>query len=809
MPSRFRAFIRALQEDLRYAVRQLIHAPGFALVAILSLAIGIGTNVTVFSAAHAFLGRHVEAVRAEELVRLYRGEHSPLPRDWYLEVSRSSQTLSAVVSEDLLAVGVSYGDEQERLAASVVSENFFTELGVPATIGTLFRGAPDEAIGAQVVLTHAYWQSRFGGDLGIVGRTLRINDLPFTVVGVTEPGFSSSQFSWGPKLFVPFSELPRLRGVADPTSFVTSTYVIGRLAPGRSAAQVAEELRTLAVGFPRADTAMRRTGAFTVEPAAGIAAEVRGPVTVASVFLSVIVGLVLLIACANLANLLLARSTSRRRELAIRTALGVSRARLIQQLLTESALLATLGTVAGVALAFYATRLLPTVIPADAPLAFDVQPDGIVLAYAAFLAIATGLVVGLFPALAASRAQPHEALRSTTAAGSVRSRVRSAFLGAQVTLALALLVVSGLFLRGLGAAQSIDPGFDSEHVVNVTVDLSLRSYGDEAGRGVQARMLDAVRALSDAEDAAFIGTPPLNASNSGTAVLPLSAASDDQTAARGTTLTSISPEYFRLVRMPLLAGRAFEATDRVGSPLVAVVNESFARMMWPDVEAVGQQFRIFGEDAPVTVVGLVRDTKYKSLNDVSEPFMYLPVEQSFEQSAVLQVRLREDTPALRAAVREAVQRVEPGLPIPAVQSAVEAMSISLLGARLAASLLGAFGVLALLLAAMGVYGVTAYVVGRRTAEIGIRTALGASTGSVMRALMAETLRVVGIGVVLGLAVGIGIGKLAAGSLYGVGALDPAALAGASGVLVAVAALGTWMPARRVLKLDPIEALRAE
>jgi putative ABC transport system permease protein len=315
--------------------------------------------------------------------------------------------------------------------------------------------------------------------------------------------------------------------------------------------------------------------------------------------------------------------------------------------------------------------------------------------------------------------------------------------------------------------------------------------------------------MPDVEDAAFIGTPPLNASNSGTSVLPISAAFDDRAASRGITFTSISPEYFKLVRMPVRAGRNFESSDRLGAPSVAVVNESFARMMWPDADPIGQQFRIFGAEDLITVVGLVADTKYKSLNDVNEPFMYLPLDQAYQQTTVLQVRLRQDTPALRAAVREAVQAVEPGLPIPTVQSAIEAMSVSLLGARLGASLLGVFGVLALLLAAMGVYGVTAYVVGQRTAEIGIRTALGAPPSSVLGRLMGETLRVVGIGVVVGLAGGIGIGKVAASSLYGVGALDPLALTGASALLLAIALLGTWLPARRALRLDPIEALRSQ
>ena len=797
----------SLRQDIRYAFRQVGRSPGFAFVAIASLAVGIGVNVTIFSAANALLVRPVDAVRAEELVRIHRGAHSPLPRDWFLHLARNSRTLAAGIAEDPLGIGLEYDGSRERVLASVVSENFFVDLGVAPAVGSVFRGAPREAIGQVAVLSHSYWTSRFGADPAIVGRTIRVNGQPYEVVGVARAGFHSSQFGWGPVLFVPFSELPRLRGQAEGSAVTTSTYVTGRLAPGASADQVLAEIRSLAPAFPRGDSLLSRPNAFSVLPARGIAAEVRGPATIASTFLLAVTTLVLLIACANLGNLLLARGMGRQREFAIRTALGIGRARLVRQLLTESAVIAVAGGVAGLAVATWVSRLIASLVPLG--FAFDIAPDRTVTLYATLLSMATVVLFGLAPAIRVSGIDVQQMLRTTGAGAGRRSRLRSVFLGGQVSLAMLLLVVSALFLRGLEAARTIDPGFDSERVVDLTIDLSTLMYDATRGGAFYDQAIDRVRAIGGVEQAALIATPPLSGSNSGTSVLPASAPPTDRELSRGTTFTRVSDGYFEVARIPIREGRPILASDREGTPAVAVVNESFARRFWPDGGAVGSRFRLFGEEELTTVVGLVPDTKYKSLSDRDEPFMYLALAQSHSATASMQVRLREDTPAGREALRAAVQSIDPALPLAAARSAEDVMAISLLPARIGAGLLGFFGVLALLLAAMGVYGVTSYVVGQRTVEVGVRVALGAPAGGVLRLLMSDTLRVVSVGVVLGIAGGIGIGSLASSQLYGVGALDPTALLGASGVLVLMAMLGTWLPARRVLRSDPMAALRAE
>jgi len=799
-----------LRQDLVYALRQLRRSPGFAAVAVLSLAIGIGANVTMYSVARTFLRRPPDAARPAELVRVYRGDHSPLPRDWYLHFSRHGETVTDLIAEDPMPLGLDRGaGESERVFAAVVSGNYFQALGIPAAVGTVFAGAPGAPLGPVVVLSHAAWRSRFGEDPGVIGRTVRLNGQPFTVVGVAREGFHSSQLGWMPALYVPLSEQALLRGVPPNELAGSSFYVTGRRAAGRTPDQIESELLALAGTLPNADPEATRPGAFRVERARGITAEIRAAATIVSAFLMAVVGLVLLIACANLANLLLARATARRREIAIRLALGVSRARLVRQLLTESVVLALVGGAAGLGLAVYATRLLPRLLPASPELGFDLSPDGGVLAFAVALAMATGLLFGLLPALQASRADIQGVLRAAgQSAGSPRSRLRSGFLVAQVSLATVLLVTAALFLRGLGTAAGIDPGFRSERVADLPLDLTLRQYDEARGQIFQREALERVRALPGVEAATLIGFVPLSGSNSGTSVAPAAAAPDDRSAYRGTTFTAVAPGYFEMFAIPVLQGRAFDAGDRAGAPAVAVVNRSFARIMWPDQEAVGQRVR-FDADNTLTIVGVVPDTKYRSLGDRDEPFMYLPSTQYYQAGLVLQARLARDTPGERAAIRQAVQALDPSLPLPPVTTMTDDMRYALLPARLGAGLVSAFGALALFLASLGVYGVTAYLVGQRTAEIGVRTALGATAAGVLALMMRDTTRLVALGAALGLLGGIGVGRLASGWLYGVGALDPAALAGAITVLFAVALAGAWLPARRALRVDPVLALRSE
>jgi predicted permease len=797
-----------LRQDLVYALRQLRRSPGFAAVAIGSLAIGIGANVTAYGVVRAILERPPNAVRPEQLVRVYRGDHSPLPRDWFLHFSRSNRTLTELIAEDPMALGVDHEGGSERVSGSVVSENFFRGLGIVPAAGSFFMGPPEEPVGQVVVLSHAYWTARFGGDPAVVGRTVRLNDHPFTILGVTPAGFRSSQLGWAPSLFVPLSEQDRLRGQPPGSSRGSSFYITGRLASGRTPEQALGELLWLATTLPDAPPEASQPGAFRVEPARGVAAEVRGPVTMASAFLMIVVGLVLLIACANLANLLLARGVARRREIAIRTAIGVSRSRLVRQLLTESILVAGLGGAAGVALAWYVARLIPRLLPPRAELVFDVALDAKVLFFAAAVALATGVLFGLAPAFKAARTDVRSVLSEGSPGGSQRSRLRSAFLVVQVALSTLLLVTAARFLTSLVRAQGVDPGFRSDRVSDLAIDLSVRQYDAARGQVYYREVLDRVRALPGVGAASLIRLIPLGGSNSGTGVQPGTADPSDERTVRGITFTTVTAGWFEMMGIPLVRGRTFDDGDRADAPRVVVVNQSFARVFWPGDEAVGQTVRVGGGDL-ATVVGVVRDIKYLSLVDENEPFLYLPLVQAYSDAMVLQVRLAGDTPGERAAVRRAVQDLDPAVPLPQVTAMRDDMAITLLPARLGAGFLGGFGALALLLATIGVYGVTAFLVGQRTREIGVRTALGATARNVMHLVMRDTLRLSTVGVVLGLAGGIAVGALISPWLYGVGALDPRPLVGAAAALVTVALLGAWLPARRALAVDPLTALRAE
>jgi putative ABC transport system permease protein len=802
------AHIGTFLQDLKYAFRQLRRSPGFAAVAVCSLAIGIGANVTIYSAAHALLRSEPDAVHAEELVRVYSGDHSPLARDQYLYLARHGTTLRSLIAEDPMAVGIERGGNTERVVAAIVSENYFLDLGIHASVGSVFVGAPGDRVGAVAVLSHAFWTARFGSDSTIIGRTVRINDQSFVVRGVAREGFRSSQLGWAPSLFLPLSEQARLRGTSDNALDISSFYVTGRLAAGRTPAQAHAEIVALAPGLPRATPETAQPHAFTVERARGITAEVRTQAALVSAFLMFVVGVVLLIACANLANLLLARATARRREIAIRLALGVARGRLVRQLLTESIAVSALGGLAGVAIALYTTRLIPTLVPAEVQVTFNVSPDLNVLVFAVILTIATGLIFGLAPALHASRADVQSMLRSDGAGGgSHKSRLRSTFLVAQVSLATLLLVTAALFLKGIAAARNIDPGFRSERVADLAIDLSTRQYAEARGQLFYDEMLHRVGSLPEVEAATLIRFPPLTGSNSATGVTLPSADPNDRTASRGTTFTVVAPGYFEMLGIPIRRGRAFDATDRPTSPRVAVVNESFARMMWPTANAVGQAIRMDG--ALVTVVGVTPDTKYRSLNDHNDPFLYLPSTQSYSSNLVLQMRLVNDAPATRASVRKAVQELDPALPLGVVTRLDDDMRITTLPARIGAAMLSAFGILSLFLATIGVYGVTAYLVGQRIREIGIRTALGASARSVLQLMMRDTVRLVLLGLGIGIAAGMGLGVLISSWLYGVGAFDLVSIGGSALLLMCAAIAGTWLPARRALSVDPLTALRSE
>ncbi|MEX0893203.1 MAG: ADOP family duplicated permease [Gemmatimonadota bacterium] len=804
---RMTTWLEGWGQDVRHACRVLVRAPALPAVVVLVLALGIGANATIFSAAYGLLERRLPVADADRLARVYRGDHSPLPMEDYLAIAGATETFGALTAERMIRVGLGAEDGTEPVQAALVSANYFTGLGVAAARGRVFAGAPGADPGAVAVLSHRYWRTRFGADPGVVGRTLRLADRPFTVVGVAAPEWVSSQ-AWRPDVFVPLASHAALLGVA-PGSWNGSLYVTGRLAEGRTRAQALAEVEALAARLPSAAAAVA-TGQpvrFRVEHARGLTQEVRGPATLASVFLLALVALVLLIACANVANLLLARAAFRTREMAVRLALGVTRWRLVRQLLTESVLLALVAGVAAVALAVVGSRFLASLVPAGMPIHLSLTPDAAVLAFTALLSVATGVLFGLVPALRATRTDVQGALREDARGGYRRSRLRAAFLVAQVSLGTILLTGAGLFAQSLRNARDLDPGFAAAEVMDLPIDVSLRGYDEARGRAFYDAVAERAAAVAGVRAAALANLVPLGGANRGAPMQPAAADPDDRTAFQQAYYNTVTPGYFATLQLPLRAGRDFTPADEAGAAPVVIVNEAAAQALWPGERAVGQVLRMWDEGMPeYTVVGVAADAVYNALGEGPTPFLYFPFAQDYRTDMVLHARVAG---AAGGRLRDAVAALDPALPLEAARPMEADMGYALVPARIGAGLLGGFAALALLLAAIGIYAVTAFMVARRTAEIAVRTALGARRWDVLRLILRETLGTVGVGLVLGLAGGAGLGVLVASQLYGVDPLDPLTFTAVPVVLLAVATGAVLLPALRALALDPVVALRRE
>jgi predicted permease len=807
------AFMGTLTADLRYALRSLRSAPGFAVVAIVSLALGIGANTTIFSITNALLFSRLAVPEPDRLARIVRGHHSPLDPELIRYVRERATSFEAVMGERIVPGSLTTPDGRvDRFNSAVVSNDYFTGLGLKPALGRVFA-ARDEGSSEPspvIVLSYGTWVGRFGGDSAIVGKSVRLNEQPFTIIGVAPDGFASSVLGWRPGGWVPLANVRELTGVPA-AEWDASLYTIARLKPGVEPRAAAAELDGLATQLRQSDSTRYAQFNFRVLPAAGVDAEARQPITALTVLLSVMVAIVLLIACANVANLLLARATARRREIAVRVALGASRARLVRQLLTESLMLAAAGGVLGMLVTVWLTRVMVRVLPSDIPVALDVTPDVRVLMFSAGLCVLTGLLFGLAPALRASRPDLVEALKDDARLqGFRRSRLRSGFVVAQVTLGLVLLSVASLFLKSLINARSMDPGFDVSRVVDLRIDLGPRHYDERKGLAVHQEILARARAMTGVESAALTSTVLLEGSNTESPILL-----KDGPLTRGVPLpivsiNAVTPDYFRTLSIPLIAGRAIGETDIRSNAPVVVISQAMANRFWPNENAIGKTFRL-GSDtsARLQVIGIARDVKYYTLGESPRSLVYLPVTRQYESGLTLQVRTAVAAAAIGPRLEAILHELEPTLPRVTAKPIRDDMFVALVPAQAGAVVFGSFGLLALILATVGLYGVTSYVVGQRTREMGVRAALGAQRMDLIRLAIGDSMRLVGIGVVLGLAGAYGLARLVTSLLYDAHPGDPATLGGATALLVAVAAAAAYVPARRAAKVDPVSAMRSE
>jgi predicted permease len=814
-----------LWQDVRYGLRMLWRSPGFTAVAVVSLALGIGVNTAIFSLFNAVLMRPLPVVAGQGSLVWLRAPNSYPDYLDFREQARSFDGLAAATGTREFSLAL--GAEPELLKGELVTANYFDVLGVTPRLGRGFLEDEGRDPVPVAVIGDRLWRTRFGADPSMVGRRITLNGLGFTVVGVAPEKFIGTEVGLDRELWVPLSLEPMLSPqtaaregrFGEPLLRERNSYwlaVFGRLKSGVTREQAAAEME--AVARRVAEAAGERVSAETlrrVQPLAlsgGMDPRDREEALPIAGVVMGIVGLVLLIACANIAGLLVARGAVRRRETAVRQALGASRRRLIRQWLTESVLLGVAGGAAGLLLALWANDLVLSYASATPLASLDLGLDLRVLAFTLLVSVGAGVVFGLAPALQASRLDIVTALKTEDAlarAGSRRSRLRAAFVTAQVTLSVVLLVCAGLFIRSLQSAHTIDPGFRVERALTVPVDLGLLRYKDDKGQAFYRELLSRVAAQPGVESVSLVRFAQLGFSFGQGQVFAEGRTSEG---GEGTSagFNVVGPRFFETLGTRLVSGRDFADADREGAPGVVVVNETLARALWPDGDALGKRLSFEGARGPFyEVVGVARDGKYRSLGDRSRPYVYRPLMQSYEPKMTLVVRTSGEPTALAGAVREQLRALDPNLPVADVKTLEDQFDLSLLPSRVAAWTLGGFGLLALALAAIGVYGVVSYSVAQRTREIGVRVALGATRRDVLRLVLGDGLKMVAAGLLVGLLLAFAATRLVAGFLYGVTASDPLTFAGVPLLLGAVAALAGYLPARRATKVDPMKALRYE
>lgn len=818
-----------LSQDLRFACRMLAKSPGFTLVAVVTLALGIGVNTAIFSLVNAVVFRPLPFENPDRLVEVYRGEErigSIFSYLDYIEYRDRSRIFEELACFSYAPISTGRGDRTELRTGQIVTGNYFAALGVQAIHGRLLTADDDKTPGAHpvAVLGHRLWQQEYGASPELIGQTITLNGHPYTVVGVAPEGFFGALPVFNPDVWVPMMMQGQIEPGTDMLANRNTTWLrtIGRLKPDVSLAQAQANLDLVAAQLPEVDP-HRYEGerASLARPSGvGLPPEARPMALGLSALVMSMVGLILLAACANVANLLLARSAVRRGEIAIRLALGASRWRLVRQLLTESMLLAVIGGAAGSAMAMWGLDIVGALrpqLPYNISLALDFGLDGRVFLFAALLSVLTGLVFGAVPALQATNANVVPALKDDTGASTLglrRSRLRSTLVVGQVAVSLILLIGSGLFIRSLLNARSIDPGFDHENVLGVSLAFSLHDYDDASGRAFYRGLLERVRVLPGVESASVDKCVPL-----GFAVQtreywvegrPPMVGPDGSEQAENVNTSVVGTDNFKTLGIPLLRGRDFTDLDTQDSPRVTIVNQAFADRVWPDQDPLGRRISLEGTEGPfLEVVGVVRTIKYVFIGEDPRPFLYLPFEQNYDPDVNLLVRTEGDPMALSGPVQDVIRGLDPDVAPSDTRVLSDWIGYALLPARFAGLLFGAFGALALLLASVGLYGVMSYTVEQRMREIGIRVALGAERPDVLRLVLRQGLMLTLVGLGIGLIIALAGTRVVAMLLYDISATDLTTFAGVSTLLVAVALLACYVPARRATKVDPMAVLRHE
>ena len=806
-----------LLKDLRYGIRMLVKTPAFTIVAVLSLALGIGANTTVFSLMDAAMLRSLPVQNPNQIVEVAisvpnNPPHADFSYPLYTGLRDNNQALSGLVAYSTTSFGLAAGDQTERTRGELVSANYFSVLGVQPALGSAFSPS-DEAPGAPraAVISDALWTRLLNRDPSVLNKTIALNGRNFSVVGVAPKNFSGLLRGTPTDVWitlphnVDFEQSPKLL-TSENLSWLL---LVGRLKPGVTLEQAQSQLTAILPGVsPQVREGGNSTVLLTKASGGNVAyvAELARPITL--LFLAVV--LILAIACVNVANLLLARARSRGKEIGVRLALGATRARIVRQLMTESLLLSLAGGAVGLLLTFWTSGLVSSFLAtSEEALALDVSPNSRVLIFTLLASIATVVLFGVIPALKASRVDLVPTLKD---AGSITPAFRrgpslqSLLVVTQVALSLILLAGAGLFVRSLWKLQGIDKGFTGSNVMAFSLNMGLQGFDDARGANFYQTALENLSNAPGIESVTLASSLPVTAGGSRMEV----GANETKPAVNENVsidIVTVAPRFFETTQLPLLQGRDFRRIDSEKSAKVMIVNETMARKFWPQSDVVGRTFSD-GHDT-YEVVGVSRDTKYRNLREPSKMTMYQPLSQSYRPTMSLMIRTAGDPATFAPLVQNRLHSLEPTLSIYDVRTLLEHVGRSLYVERMESVVLGFLGLLALVLTAIGIYGVVAYSVAQRTHELGIRMALGAQRKDVLMLVLRKGLLLVGCGSVIGLAACYWLTRLIASQLYGVSSYDPATLVSVAVLLATVALFASYVPARRATKVDPLVALRYE
>jgi predicted permease len=812
-------------QDLRFGLRMLLNNPGFTLIATLTLALGIGANTAIFSFVNALLlrplGGVAEPERLVQVGRQYSDKNYLSDSSYpdYLDYREQNTVMSGLAALAPTAFHLSAGQEAERVEGELVSGNFFDVLGVRPAQGRLITPADEQGSSASqvAVLSHRLWSRRFGGDVSVIGKTVKLDGHDFIVVGVASEEFDGTKVGarndvWAPLLTPRQTDPKRAKFFEERRPSWLEMF--GRLKPGVTVEQARAEFGAINERLKQSYPQIYAQAGVGVHPDLGRDVAVRRELRRFAYAPFAAVGIVLLIACANVAGLLLARGAARQKEIGVRLSLGAGRVRIVRQLLTESLTLALLGGAAGLFIGVWLTQGMRSLLPERylwLSFELDFGVDWRVFGFTLAVSVLTGALFGLVPALQASKPDLVSTLKDARLAGTRggKAGLRGALVITQVALSLVLLVAAGLCVRTLRNARAIDTGYEIERVLTARIDLGKQNYNQAHGQIFQRQLLERLQSLPGVQAAGFAVTLPLNDSQWETGIYP-----EGEVERRVQTFQNfVSPRYLETMNIPLLLGRQFSERDDLQAPPVAIVNQTLARRLWPNENPMGRRLTWkSGPDANQTaeVIGVIRDIKGRDLFEAGEPpMLYLPLLQDYQPSTVLHLRVSVEPEQLTAALRREVSALDRNLPVHNIQPLNEHLSATLTPQRLLASLGAAFGLLALLLAGIGLYGLLAYTVARRTPEIGIRMALGAQRGAVLRLVVTHGMKLALLGVGIGLAPAIGFTRSMTGLLFGVSALDPLTFVVAALLLVSVALLACYVPARRAAQTDPLAAIRYE